>query len=171
MFLQGIPPQHWRIMSYKAETPAPEVLRCATHDSTYSPGSSCYFCRTGLKPSDIGKDLLPKPSVVRRMARKNDPATSKEAARKVDPVKRRAIVEQVFKDAYPEDLANEQVAQILGVKDGSISSRVSELRDDFGVLRKTTRRHTSEDGGSQGCHVWVPLEDREEPTLPDPEEL
>lgn len=37
-------------MSFKTEkfviTPKPEVLRCATHDSTYSPGGQCYYCRT-----------------------------------------------------------------------------------------------------------------------------
>lgn len=91
--------------------------------------------------------------------RRNDPATSREAAEKVDTNARGRVVEEVFCNAYPGDLANEEVAKILGVKDGSISSRVTELRN-MGVLGKTQRRHKSDDGGSQQCHVWVPPDKR-----------
>jgi hypothetical protein len=38
---------------------APTSLRCTIHDSTYSPGGSCYYCRTGYEPKDIGKDSMP----------------------------------------------------------------------------------------------------------------
>lgn len=184
-------------MTFKTEkfvdSPKPEVLRCPIHDSTYSPGSSCYYCRTSPEKQkvDAERDKTSVAAAKRRVkdrsaftepddipfmeerpaARTHDPATSKEADRRVDKNERRRVVEEVFRDAYPKDLANEEVAQILGVKDGSVSPRVTELRRDFRALQKTSRRYTSEDGGSQQCHVWVPLEEREEPTLPNPEEL
>jgi hypothetical protein len=34
-------------------------LRCEKHDSTYSQGGSCYYCRTGYEPKDMGKDSMP----------------------------------------------------------------------------------------------------------------
>lgn len=103
--------------------------------------------------------------------RKHDAPTAVEAGKKVNRGERRRVVEEVFRKAYPGDLANEEVAQLLDVKDGSISSRVSELRK-LGVLEKTARRHKSEDGGSQGCHVWIPPDEREHNlSVPDEDEL
>jgi hypothetical protein len=56
----------------------PVSQRCAIHDSTYSPGGSCYYCRTGHKPSDIGRDGWLKPR-----ARKTDPGTAHEGVARI----------------------------------------------------------------------------------------
>jgi hypothetical protein len=46
---------------------------------------------------------------------------------------------------------------------GDISPRVSELRNK-GILRKTTNKRQGKTGGKQGCHIWVPVEQRVTPT-------
>jgi len=44
---------------FLADAAKPVSLRCEKRDSTYSQGGSCYYCRTGYEPKDMGKDSMP----------------------------------------------------------------------------------------------------------------
>jgi hypothetical protein len=44
---------------FLADAAKPVSLRCERHDSTYSQSGSCYYCRTGYEPKDMGKDSMP----------------------------------------------------------------------------------------------------------------
>ena len=51
--------ESYRKFLENAEAARPASLRCEKHDSTYPQGGSCYYCRTGYEPKDMGKDSMP----------------------------------------------------------------------------------------------------------------
>jgi len=81
-----------------------------------------------------------------------------------DSKRSRELVEEAFQRVYPNDLTNEELAAAMGVAQvGDVSPRVSELRNE-GKLRRTANKRQGKTGGKQGCHVWVPKEERVTPT-------
>lgn len=64
--------------------PKPAFLHCPSHGgSSYSPGDQCVFCKTGYEPSELDANLMPKPSALRRLARKTDPSTSHDGVKQI----------------------------------------------------------------------------------------
>jgi len=119
----------------KDEAKRKPALRCSIHDSTYSEGSQCYFCRTGFKPSDIGKDLMPKPSAVRRLARKSDPSTAHDGVARIREIlsdNRRKILALEFP---PTGLNYRQIAAQSGIYPTTASRTITTMYREGSLVR------------------------------------
>jgi hypothetical protein len=157
-----------------AATQQPSNLRCAIHDGfTYPPGGSCYYCRTGYKPSDINKNGWLKESAKRRVAklknlpmptaptsRKNDPATSK-AEDGVDRSEQFLMLAEMYEEAGSVGLTAYDIMVKGGFSQMSdFTNRIKQLRA-AGWIKFIGRRQPAADRRPQNVHVFVLPKERD----------
>lgn len=136
--------------NFLKDSATPTSLRCAVHDSTYSPGGSCYFCRTGYTREDIDYNTFtPKASAERRLAkaRNSDPETSHEGVARISAgvsENRRKIQAIEFP---PHGLNYREIAEAAGIYP-TTCSRVITTMYRQGDLRRI--------GKDSGGYRYIP---------------
>jgi hypothetical protein len=97
-------------------------------------------------------DSTPTPAQLKRMFRKNNPETSKQAAKKVlaKVGTQKYVVLQAFKERYPEGFTDEELIDYCDLRLDNARKRRVDLYND-GLVEKTSRTRTT----TSGCEAIV----------------
>lgn len=90
-------------------------------------------------------DNLPTDAQLRRMYRKSNPETSKQAAKKVKVGSQKHHVLEVFQQAYPKGFTDEELIEACYLKNDNARKRRVDLYNDGLVENTGLTRLTSSD--------------------------